>query len=526
MWQAILIGLRGLGRFLGDDDFPRFQARVADLLRPVVADLGDPVRGESDLTGKLRGLVTASLAVLGADEPTVERCRQLYDASVADPGIGASRARRRGHIGRGGDRWSRRLRPAVRRLQERLDPPGPAAPPVRPRRVRRRGVGAAHVRAVLQRRREDPERPVRAARVHRPTAGTGRQRGRSCASAGTTPTRRSRTTRSSAWSTRSSCSPRSRSWPTSRAFFAEHPIPQAGQDARPDPRAPAGQRRRPDPRSGSAWPPPCSSVGARPPLAGGPRYSRRMRRIALALVAASGGRWHRRRTPPPPCRPMTTAASSIVRQQAETAAAEYFATAVEGGASHVACETPSADAAGVVFYCFGVNSGGAPVVAQATINDYGTAEFAAVVAGRRRRRRLRRPRRARRRLGPGHRQPGGAGRPDHRPDDRRRHPRRQRSLCRAAATGRCPCRGAVGVGDRSVVGSLPRRARRDDLRLRHHRRRRLDADGRAAQQRPGLRCRRPACPARTPTSSPTTTPRRGRRRSAYDGTGTDRRDAR
>ena len=83
VWQAILVGLRGLGRFLGDDDYPRFQARVATLLRPVVADLGDPVDGESDLTGKLRGLVTASLAVLGADPPTVERCRQLYDASVA-----------------------------------------------------------------------------------------------------------------------------------------------------------------------------------------------------------------------------------------------------------------------------------------------------------------------------------------------------------------------------------------------------------------------------------------------------------
>ncbi len=82
VWQAILIGLRGLGRFLDDDDYPRFQARVARLLRPVVADLGDPADGESDLTGKLRGLVTASLAVLGADRPTVERCRELYQASV------------------------------------------------------------------------------------------------------------------------------------------------------------------------------------------------------------------------------------------------------------------------------------------------------------------------------------------------------------------------------------------------------------------------------------------------------------
>ena len=85
VWQALLIGLRGLGRFLGDDDYPRFQARVADLLRPVVADLGDPVVGESDLTGKLRGLLTGALAVLGDDQATIERCRQLYQASVATP---------------------------------------------------------------------------------------------------------------------------------------------------------------------------------------------------------------------------------------------------------------------------------------------------------------------------------------------------------------------------------------------------------------------------------------------------------
>ncbi len=68
----------------------------------------------------------------------------------------------------------------------------------------------------------------------------------------------------------------------------------------------------------------------------------------------------------------------IVRQQATDAATDYFSTAVEGGASHVVCETPSEDAAGVVFYCFGVDGGGAAVVAQAMINDYGTPEISAV----------------------------------------------------------------------------------------------------------------------------------------------------
>ena len=86
VWQAILIGLRGLGRFLEDDDYPRFQARVASLLAPVVADIGEPEADESDLTGKMRGALTVALAVLGDDEATIERCRELYDVSVADPG--------------------------------------------------------------------------------------------------------------------------------------------------------------------------------------------------------------------------------------------------------------------------------------------------------------------------------------------------------------------------------------------------------------------------------------------------------
>ena len=72
---------------------------------------------------------------------------------------------------------------------------------------------------------------------------------------------------------------------------------------------------------------------------------------------------------------------AIVRLQAETAAAEFFAASGAGGASHVACETPSADTAGVVFYCYGVNGAGAPLVAQATINDYGAVDIAALASG-------------------------------------------------------------------------------------------------------------------------------------------------
>ena len=105
-----------------------------------------------------------------------------------------------------------------------------------------------------------------------------------------------------------------------------------------------------------------------------------MRRITIALVALPATivpAAYAAATVPPG----NSGGVAIVRQQAETAATEYFATAVTGGATHVACETPTADTPGVVFYCFGVNSDGAALVAQATINDYGSAEISAIGSG-------------------------------------------------------------------------------------------------------------------------------------------------
>ena len=70
VWQSIVGGLRGLGRLLDDDAYPRFQARVHRFLAPVVADLGEPVQGEDPLRAKLRGLLTAAFAVQGDDKAT------------------------------------------------------------------------------------------------------------------------------------------------------------------------------------------------------------------------------------------------------------------------------------------------------------------------------------------------------------------------------------------------------------------------------------------------------------------------
>src|SRR5207344_3280820 len=75
VWQAIAVGLRGLGRLVEGSAYAALQQRFADLARPVVADLGwAPADGESDLTSKLRGLMVGILAIQGNDGDAQARC--------------------------------------------------------------------------------------------------------------------------------------------------------------------------------------------------------------------------------------------------------------------------------------------------------------------------------------------------------------------------------------------------------------------------------------------------------------------
>ncbi len=86
VWQAIVIALRGLDRLL--DDGPArdaFRARVRALAGPALTRLGEPSADESDLTGKLRGLLTGVVGVLGGDIGVQARCRELFDSASADP---------------------------------------------------------------------------------------------------------------------------------------------------------------------------------------------------------------------------------------------------------------------------------------------------------------------------------------------------------------------------------------------------------------------------------------------------------
>ena len=86
VWQALAIGLRGIGRLLDRDTLDALAACVRALAAPALADLGlEPVQGEADLTAKLRGLLVALVAVQGRDRDAQALCRaHLYGNEPAD----------------------------------------------------------------------------------------------------------------------------------------------------------------------------------------------------------------------------------------------------------------------------------------------------------------------------------------------------------------------------------------------------------------------------------------------------------
>lgn len=94
VWQALAIGLRGVGRLLDRDMLDALAARVRDLTSSALADLGTTARPEEpDLTAKLRGLLVGLVAVSGRDESLQQRCRDIVanpDADGVDPELVAA----------------------------------------------------------------------------------------------------------------------------------------------------------------------------------------------------------------------------------------------------------------------------------------------------------------------------------------------------------------------------------------------------------------------------------------------------
>jgi len=82
VWQALAMGLRGVGRLVPDDVLPAFRSTVAAIASPALARLGwEPQANESDLTATLRGLLVSLVAVLGGDTAAQAQCREILAAA-------------------------------------------------------------------------------------------------------------------------------------------------------------------------------------------------------------------------------------------------------------------------------------------------------------------------------------------------------------------------------------------------------------------------------------------------------------
>ena len=86
VWGAVSGALGVLRRALGPGRRDGFEAFVRELVRPQVSRLGwEPVAGESELDGELRGALLVALGYFGADLEVMEKARQLHDRYLADP---------------------------------------------------------------------------------------------------------------------------------------------------------------------------------------------------------------------------------------------------------------------------------------------------------------------------------------------------------------------------------------------------------------------------------------------------------
>ncbi len=88
VWASIAIGLKGVRRMVADDASALigFQRRVANVVRPALEAFGEPAAGESDLTGKARGLLLSMLAIQVGDANAQQRGHDYYSQWVDDPG--------------------------------------------------------------------------------------------------------------------------------------------------------------------------------------------------------------------------------------------------------------------------------------------------------------------------------------------------------------------------------------------------------------------------------------------------------
>ena len=96
VWQSITSGLRLVSRIIGDtDERSTFEETVRNLCEPTLQRLGALTKDEDDLVGSLRGLLTKTVALLGNDSTSIEKCRQIVNIQLPQQSIQLPPLRRR-----------------------------------------------------------------------------------------------------------------------------------------------------------------------------------------------------------------------------------------------------------------------------------------------------------------------------------------------------------------------------------------------------------------------------------------------
>ncbi|MCY3637373.1 MAG: M1 family metallopeptidase [bacterium] len=91
VWRRLAGTLGTLDHMVPDAGQAGLQARVGDMVGPAWGRVGwEPVAGEDDRIGELRGVLVRTLAVGGNDAGAVARCRELMAAEGVDPALAAA----------------------------------------------------------------------------------------------------------------------------------------------------------------------------------------------------------------------------------------------------------------------------------------------------------------------------------------------------------------------------------------------------------------------------------------------------
>ncbi len=87
VWQAVVLATTAISRLIDGDALEAFRVRVRALVGPALARLGDPSDEDTDLQGKLRGMLLRTAGALGHDDDAIARCRALFDASSSGDAV-------------------------------------------------------------------------------------------------------------------------------------------------------------------------------------------------------------------------------------------------------------------------------------------------------------------------------------------------------------------------------------------------------------------------------------------------------